>query len=57
MSFSNSQYAVVAESRSEYCCKLPVVEYESIYSRTNGHAAAQYFVVVLEVPEEASAEW
>ena len=25
--------------------------------RANGHAVQQYYVVVLEVPEEASAEW
>ena len=25
--------------------------------RANGHAVAQYYLVVLEVPEEASAEW
>ena len=28
---SYSQKAVAAESRSEYCCKLPVVEHESIH--------------------------
>ena len=34
----------------------PTVEQEHL-PRTNGHAVAQYYVVVLEVPEVASAEW
>ena len=38
------------------CCKLPDSGVREHLPRTDDHAAAQYYVVVLEVPEE-SAEW
>ena len=38
------------------CCKLPDRGAREHLPRTNGHAVAQYYGVVLEVPEE-SAEW
>ena len=39
------------------CCKLPDRGARVHLPRTHDHAVAQYYVVVLEVPEEASAEW
>ena len=39
------------------CCKLPDRGAREHLPRTNDHAVALYYVVVLEVPEEASAEW
>ena len=38
------------------CCKLPNRGAREHLPRTDDHAVAQYYVVVLEVPEE-SAEW
>ena len=38
------------------CCKLPDRGVRAHLPRTDDHAVAQYYVVVLEVPEE-SAVW
>ena len=45
-----------SESLKHVVVNYPTVEQEHL-ARTNGHAVAQYYVVVLEVPEEAPAEW
>ena len=38
------------------CCKLPNRGVREYLPRTDDHAVAEYYVVVLEVPE-VSAEW
>ena len=45
---------VLRDSRP-LCCKLADRGAREHLPRTNGHAVAQYYVVMLEVPEEASA--
>ena len=39
------------------CCKLPDRGVREHLPRIDYHAVAPYYAVVLEVPEEASAEW
>ena len=50
------QKTVLRDSATR-CCQLPDRGAREHQPRTNDHAVAQCYVVMLEVPAEASAEW